>query len=537
MDTFLIEDRVKKIAEEVFKINSFKELQKDIILSILNKNDTLAIFPTGGGKSITFQIPALIFEGLTIVVTPLISLMKDQVRILKEERNIMECDYISSSRKPEEIHSIYNNIDKLRILYVSPERLENRYLLKVLKEKRIDVSMITADEAHCISLWGNTFRHSYLRIGDFINQFPNAVISAFTATATPEIISDIIHHLGMERVRIIQKSLKRDDLFLCIKFVEEKIKFILDALKPDLPTIIYTTSKYMCNHLSYILQAHGFSSTIYHAGLSGEEREKNQSEFVNGTKNIIVATSAFGMGIDKKDIRKVIHFSPPLEIEEYFQEIGRAGRDGLGAEALILVNMDDYEAMESMITDNYPEWKIIKRWTIKKNLRDTEREKLVSVMNFLGIEDMMQIKKFKKEYIRKKKIELKKADVMKMFISASACRTAFIQNYFGEKAEDCGKCDYCLEKKVKLSDLNLSEIEIKLLSCMGKYASKIDIKSLRETVIGLKNSFAVNKGFSVLKGVDIRSYYESIYSLKNKNMIEFDEHLNIRILPFQRLIT
>lgn len=441
---------------------------------------------------------------------------------------LKSCDYLSSSRTANKINNVIDNLQNLKILYLTPERLINPEFSMILIHKGIKVSLIAVDEAHCVSLWGNTFRPSYLKIHLFLKHFPEAVTAAFTATATPEITEDIIRHLYLKNPVIFKKSSFRENIKISVSFIDNKIKYLLNRLDYENSTIIYTTSKYMCNNLSYLLESSGFSSTIYHAGLTKLEREANQDLFISGRKNIIIATSAFGMGIDKKDIRKIFHFDIPIEIEEYYQEIGRAGRDGQVSEAEILVHLTDYKGLNSIVSDFYPEWKDIINLFNKKDLKDVEKDKIDNLSNMLGIDEPKNIKKFRNAYLKKRNIAFRKVLVMKRFISSSSCRTGFIRHYFGEAGEDCGICDYCLEKKAGFHKKKLDQIEKKLISCFSPN-NKFDIDRFREIIIGYKTSDSVNKGYGALSGLDIKSYFEIIDSLKNRGIVEFDENLKIGI--------
>ncbi len=514
-------EEIKQFARAHFHITCFREQQLEIIKSLLNKKDTIVVMPTGGGKSITFQIPALMREGLALVVSPLISLMKDQVRILKEEKNIIGCDYLSSNRPYSEIKEVYGRIDQIKILYVTPERLENQEFIKFLRSKNLVVSMIIVDEAHCISLWGNTFRPSYLKLKAVKNNFPDAVVGAFTATATPEIINDIIFFLGLKEPVLFRKSMRRDNIFISISFIQDKFLYLLKNIQKDQFTIIYTTSKYLCDSLVYLLESHGYSAAAYHAGLPSETRNKNQNDFMEGRKKIMVATSAFGMGIDKKDVRHIIHFQAPLELEEYLQEIGRAGRDGKAARADLLAGLDDFNDLASFLNDQYPPWDTVRKWLNKNQLSRAEKERLESIFSAFGDIEADELKKSKDLYLKKKKIRMNKLNGVTEFLSSSACRMVFLMKYFGEKAtHNCGHCDYCISKKDK-GGLNQDELRISAL--LFSINKSIIINNLKDIGSGVKSNFTVFPGFGKLKGISIQNYREILYSLKNKGIIEFDK--------------
>jgi RecQ family ATP-dependent DNA helicase len=512
-------DQIDRVAQEVFHILSFRDQQKEVITSILGKRDTLAVFPTGSGKSILFQIPALVFPGLTLVVTPLISLMNDQVRVLSEKTKY--CAALSSASSVEENQSTLNRLGELKILYVTPERLKSPLFLKELARQKIEISMIVVDEAHCVSLWGNSFRPAYLEIRKFCSYFSTAVISAFTATASPFVLKDIVSFLGMRSHALFRKSLFRENLEVSVRFTEDKVRYLLDHLKPGESAVLYCNSRYICEFLSDLLNRHSLRSAVYHAGLSQEERAENQLKFMKNEKDIIVATSAFGMGIDKPDIRRVIHFDVSLEIEEYIQEIGRAGRDNNNAYAEMLVDQNDYQALDRNLKHQFPAWKEILKWRAQKGLDEIKLERLNSVLLLLGLTKADELPGNKKNYFLKKKIMIEKINAVKRYISLSDCRMKFLGNYFGEKAFLCGKCDFCITAKRKFGLKNLSPLEILLIAAFSGFPAKVSLKNFRERMIGMKLSDLCGKGFAAMRGLELKAFWNLIYQLKNKNIVEF----------------
>lgn len=342
------------ILKEHWGYPDFRGIQREIIESIGSGRDTLGLMPTGGGKSITFQVPALAAEGVCVVITPLIALMKDQVANLK--RRGIKAAAIYSGLSREEIVVILENciFGAVKILYVSPERLNSQIFTDKLRH--INVSFITVDEAHCISQWGYDFRPSYLHIADIRTLLPGIPVLALTATATPEVVDDIQAQLGFREKNVFRMSFGRDNLAYIVRQASDKrgeLMHILSSVEGS--AIVYTHSRRRTREISELLTNSGFSSTYYHAGLDDATKDERQKSWVADKTRIIVATSAFGMGIDKPDVRVVIHFDCPDSIEEYFQEAGRAGRDGNKAFAVMLYNEYDRGKLSKRIADTFPE--------------------------------------------------------------------------------------------------------------------------------------------------------------------------------------
>jgi ATP-dependent DNA helicase RecQ len=342
------------ILKNFFGYSSFKDGQEEIIDNILHGNSILAILPTGAGKSLTYQIPAIISNNFSIVITPLISIMQDQVEKLNSISNISA--FINSSISYEEINLIYNRIlnGEIKLLYISPERLENKNFLSFVNRTNPDYLFI--DEAHCVSQWGNSFRPSYLKIKNFIQNNNFKAIAAFTATAADNVVNDIIKYLGLENVKIIKTGFYRENLSIHIfKESNKKEKLIEILNNVEFPGIIYVSTRKLAESLSFFLNQLGFENEFYHAGMNSKIRKRIQQQFLLGKLNLMVATNAFGMGIDKKDIRFVIHYNPPSNFEAFYQEIGRAGRDGKISYAYLLYNSEDDKLNEFLIDSNYPE--------------------------------------------------------------------------------------------------------------------------------------------------------------------------------------
>ncbi len=403
----------KKILKEVFGYDEFRPLQAEIIANILARKDTLVIMPTGGGKSLCYQIPALIFDGLTIVVSPLISLMKDQVEQLRAVG--VQAVFLNSTLSPEEYshHTALVRDGKVRMLYVAPETLLMPRTLELLASVQVDC--LTIDEAHCISEWGHDFRPEYRQLLEVRNRFPKAVTTALTATATPRVQDDIRDSLQFDDSGKFIASFDRKNLFLRVKpktdATGQTIRFLREY--PEKSGIIYCLSRRQVDELSDSLDTMGFSVKPYHAGLPAGERQRNQELFIRDDVQIIVATIAFGMGINKPNVRFVIHYDLPKNIEGYYQEIGRAGRDGLRAECLLLFSYGDKAKIQYFIEQK----------------EQPER-----------------------------RIAYAHLDAMVEYAESYRCRRKPLLDYFGESYEtqNCGMCDSCLAGEPELIDITVA---------------------------------------------------------------------------------
>lgn len=419
-----MQEQVKNILSNVFGYNEFKPLQQDIIVSVLQKKDALILMPTGGGKSLCYQIPALIFEGLTVVVSPLISLMKDQVDQLTALG--VEAALLNSTLAPDLYRRNVERIKRgeVKLLYLAPEALLKANMLALLSACRVDCLAI--DEAHCISEWGHDFRPEYRQLANVRLQFPEAVCLALTATATPRVQEDIVSSLNFEASNAFVASFNRENLFVEIVPKREPETQTIEFLKkfPDQSGIIYCFSRKQVDTLYELLDSQGFSVKPYHAGLNETLRTQNQELFIRDDVQIIVATVAFGMGINKPNVRFVVHYDLPKNIETYYQEIGRAGRDGLKAHCLLLFSYGDIQKIKYFISQ-----------------MSSEREQLAATIHL---------------------------DALLGLIETNVCRRIPMLNYFGEtfSATSCGMCDNCVNEPEPLEDITVAAQ--KFLSCVKR---------------------------------------------------------------------
>lgn len=362
---------IKKILKKYWGYDDFRPLQEDIILSVLDGKDTLGLLPTGGGKSLTFQVPAMLLPGITLVITPLISLMKDQVDNLLQRH--IRAYALHSGLSRSEIRLIIDRcrLSKVKLLYISPERLQSVDFITELRNW--DISLIVVDEAHCISQWGYDFRPSYLKIQTIRKVAPNANVLALTASATPEVTADIMKQLLFRQdYRLFVKSFERENLSYIVRYDEYKERTLLQILKSTVgSTIVYVRSRRRCRELAVMLDHEGISTSFYHAGLDPEDKAEKQDNWKKDKVRVMVATNAFGMGIDKPDVRLVIHFDLPSSLEEYYQEAGRAGRDRLPSYAVAIVAQSDKALLTRRLNDAFPPKEyIVKAYELLGNFLD-----------------------------------------------------------------------------------------------------------------------------------------------------------------------
>ena len=405
----------KQVLKEYFGYDYFRKGQESIINAILAKHDTLAVMPTGAGKSICYQVPALLLPGITIVISPLISLMQDQVKALNDAG--IQATFINSFLKDTEISEILEKAEKgaYKLIYIAPERLESHKFMSFATNSNI--SMITIDEAHCISQWGQDFRPSYLKILSFIKQLSyRPIISAFTATATEEVRNDIACVLNLEKPFIYIGSFDRPNLFFKVESKSDKNRFIIDYISKhkNESGIIYCSTRKSVEVLHELLTNQGINVTMYHAGLESNTRKNNQNDFIYDKSQVIIATNAFGMGIDKSNVRFVIHYNMPQSMENFYQEAGRAGRDGEKSECILLFSSKDVN------TCNY----------------------LLNHKNFDNIpsEDVELIKE--RDQLRLK--------AMVRYCKTKGCLRNYILDYFGEDRDTpCKNCNNCQNNQNK----------------------------------------------------------------------------------------
>lgn len=489
MNSEILHARLK----ENFGFEKFRPNQENIINAILSGQDTLAIMPTGGGKSICFQLPALILPGITIVISPLIALMKDQVDSLKTN-GISAC-YINSSQSSEEQQFYIDNLksNTFKLVYIAPESLS--YLDVVFNE--LTISLIAIDEAHCISSWGHDFRPAYTNLGYLKNRFPSTPILALTATADKATRTDITKQLNLKNSKTFIASFDRKNLSLEVRPALDRVKQIIDFVenKPNESGIIYCLSRKTTEELAEKLQKNGITAKAYHAGLDNTIRAKTQDEFINDDCQVVCATIAFGMGIDKSNVRWVIHYNLPKNIEGYYQEIGRAGRDGLPAETIL----------------------------------------------FESYADVIQLQKFASEGLNSD-VQLAKLDRMKQYADALSCRRKILLSYFGELVtENCGNCDICKNPPTFFDGTILAQ---KALSAITRLQESEPLAVIVDFLRGSKNAYIYEKNYQELKtygiGADISWYDWNQYLIQLINLgyceIAFHQHNRILLTPFARKV-
>ncbi|MRX38301.1 RecQ family ATP-dependent DNA helicase [Flavobacterium sp. LC2016-23] len=354
----------QEILLKYWKHNSFRPLQKEIIDSVLNGQDTFALLPTGGGKSICFQVPTMMREGICLVVSPLVALMKDQVANLQKRE--IKAIALTGGIHTEEIIDLLDNCQygNYKFLYLSPERLQSDWILERIKN--LPINLIAIDEAHCVSQWGHDFRPAYLKISELKKFFPKIPFLALTATATPRVIEDIKNELGLKDTKFFQQSFARENIAYMVFNVEDKLYRVEQILKKNpQPSIIYVRNRKSCLNISTQLQSLGFKATYYHGGLSSKEKDKNMQLWMSEQAQVIVATNAFGMGIDKDNVKTVIHTQLPENIENYYQESGRAGRNGGKSFAVLLTSSSDINQTEQQFLSILPDKKFLNAIYVK----------------------------------------------------------------------------------------------------------------------------------------------------------------------------
>ena len=441
----------EKILKQYYGYDHFREGQIPVIEAVLEGRDVLGIMPTGAGKSVCYQVPALMMNGITIVISPLISLMKDQVGTLNQMG--VHAAFLNSSLTSGQYYKALQlaKQGRYKIIYVAPERLETESFLDFALSEQVQISFVAVDEAHCVSQWGQDFRPGYLKILDFLDRLSyRPVVGAYTATATAEVREDILDILRLQNPYVETTGFDRGNLFFAVKKPVDKYKELVSYLKEkgydtsDDSGIIYCLTRKSVEQVSFDLRNEGFSVTRYHAGLSDEERKENQENFIYGKRQIMVATNAFGMGIDKPDVRFVIHYNMPKNMESYYQEAGRAGRDGLPAECILLYAGQDVITNQFFIESYYQE--------AGRAGRDGEPSECILYYeprdvrtNRLFIENGEENSELDEE-TRKivKERDLERLKQMTFYCFTSECLRQYILNYFGEKSSSyCGNCLNC----------------------------------------------------------------------------------------------
>ena len=453
------------ILHKYYGYTSFRKGQENIITSIINKEDVLAIMPTGGGKSICYQVPALCLEGITIVISPLISLMKDQVDALNTMG--IKASLINSSLSNSEYSKVLEEIenDECKIIYIAPERLDSMEFVNIIRGKNI--SQVAIDEAHCVSQWGHDFRVSYKKIPYFINRLgKRPIITAFTATASNEVREDIVNILDLHKPAIYITGFDRENLSINIVKSSSKNKYTLDYVEnhKNESGIIYASTRKEVESIYEGLLKRNYSVAKYHAGLSNEARKEYQENFINDDIKIMVATNAFGMGIDKPNIRWVLHYNMPQSIENYYQEIGRAGRDGEDSECVLLFSPGDVHTQKYLVE--------------------------------VGIENP-----------ERKRVQYKKLQQMVDLVYSNTCYRKSILNYFGEPfLKDCNNCSNCLNEG-EVVDKTLDAQ--KVISCIARMKRSFGATMIIDVLRGSKNKKVLDLGFNTLTTYGIMKNYSN----------------------------
>lgn len=475
-------NKARQILQKFYGYEDFRPGQKKVVESLLNRNDTVAIMPTGAGKSICFQIPALLFEGITLVISPLISLMKDQVDSLRQLG--IAAVYINSSVSKAQLYKDLQDISAgfYKIIYIAPERLTPEYLPNSFEN--LNIGMVAVDEAHCLSQWGHDFRPSYRNILNFTNSLRiKPIISAFTATATPEVKTDIINLLGLKQPNVFVTGFDRPNLYFSVLRGEVKDKFVIDYVKKhqDEAGIIYVGTRKDVDALQVLLEIKGIKAGRYHAGMTDEERNQMQEDFLYDNLSVMVATNAFGMGIDKPNVRYVIHYNMPKNMEAYYQEAGRAGRDGLSGNCILLYSPQDTQLQKFLIS------------------KSTESE------------------------IRQQ-LEYKRLQSMVDYCHTPQCLRAFILHYFGEfdVEEHCDNCSNC-KLEGELIDITIDAQ--KVLSCVYRMHERFGVKMIAEVLKGSKSAKVRQFNFERL----------STYGLMKERKLKDISDLILRLSAMQYL--
>jgi ATP-dependent DNA helicase RecQ len=480
--------------EHYFGHSSFRPLQEEVVDAILEKQDVLMILPTGGGKSLCYQLPTLLMEGITVVVSPLLALMHDQVVALKA--NGISAEMLSSMQDLEESQKIEAQlrVGEIKLLYVAPERLTNAYFLNLLHQ--LPINFFVIDEAHCVSEWGHEFRENYRRLSLLKEQFATTPIAAFTATATHAVESDIASNLGLQNPKRVRGSLFRENLTVNARHrIKDGRAQLMEFLKlhTDESGIIYTLSRKSTEAVAHFLQTKGIEAKAYHAGLSTEEKNKTYADFVTDRVQIVVATIAFGMGIDKSNIRFVVHMTMPKTLENFYQEIGRAGRDGEASETLLLFSAQDI-VQQKMFIEDLPETPY-------------------------------------------KQHAFNKLDSMVRFANSESCRHQSIAAYFDDRIDNCvTKCDNCIAPASEKVDITTAARM--LLSTILRTDQNFGLHYVIDVLKGSKEQRVLQNGHDTLSVYGIGDEYSKSQwltigdKLLELNAVDIGEFKVYRLTPF-----
>ena len=491
-----------EVLKRIFGHSGFRPGQEELIDAILSGRDALGVMPTGGGKSVCYQVPALLLPGLTLVVSPLISLMKDQVAALTSAG--VGAGYINSSLSAEQSREVFSRAraGHYKLLYIAPERLETEGFHRLARS--LDIPLVAVDEAHCVSQWGQDFRPSYLRITDFIDALPHRpAVAAFTATATQRVQEDIIKRLELRSPLRTVTGFDRPNLFFDVRRPKNRTEELYDILagREEQSGIVYCTTRNKVELICASLEHRGIAATRYHAGLSDAERRKNQDDFQFDRKTVMVATNAFGMGIDKSNVSFVIHYGMPKSLEAYYQEAGRAGRDGSAADCILLYSPGDVETAKFFIENND-----------NPDLTDDELREV-------------------------KAADYERLNAMRGYCSTAKCLRAYILAYFGQKYEThCANCGSC-RRGYKLEDV--TERAQMVLSCIERIRRKLGYGVGKQLVIQTLRGSRVQRlldmrldglsTYAIMKNESDEAVNSLIEALETEGLLETGVHSELRV--------